>query len=703
MHKEEFTSFDVAAAVRELKEAILNARVSNVYQLDEKTLLFKLRSGETIYRLVLEAGKRLNLTSYALEKPLVPPAFCMALRKFLRNSLLTNIEQYEFERVILLNFSGKLGNFRLVLELFGEGNIILVDGENKIVQALHYRRMRDRNIIRGETFRFAPPSGQNPVKVSVQNLAEGLKGFGEVEVVRALARFLGIGGVYAEEVLLRLGIEKTTKCTSLSPQQVEAIHNCLHGMLSQVFEEKLEPCIVLGEDGTFVDVIPLRLKRYDGLKHQPFNSFNEALDEFYAKTEALERAAAEKKAAEQLTQEAERLKRVLAEQEKALKDAEQKAEKYRQMGDTIYAYSGELQTLLNKFLTEKRTGKEWDEIVSETLSKKREGLKPYTFFESFDKQRLVLNLCIDDLHFGIDIQKDLFANAAKFYEKAKLAKRKLEGAKAALEETRRKLSEIEAKIREAEALERAIPARAIEELAKRKVKPRKWFEKFKWFTTSDGFLVLAGKDATSNEALIKKYTTPEDIVFHADLVGAPFVVVKTEGKKPTEKCLQEAAEFAAAHSRGWREGFATVDVYWVKPEQLSKAGASGEYVPRGAFTITGTRNWMRNTPLKIAIGVQFNEADEATFIGGPVDAIKAKTKIYTVLVPGENSGKQLLKQVLKALAEKAPKEKREKILKASIEQIRELIPYCKGTITAEDPPKFLEGARENRVKNSSIF
>ncbi|MEM2567795.1 MAG: ribosome rescue protein RqcH [Candidatus Bathyarchaeia archaeon] len=684
MHKEEFTSFDVAAAVRELKEAILNARVSNIYQLDENTLFFKLRSGETVYGLVLEAGKRLNLTSYALEKPLVPPAFCMALRKFLRNSLLTSIEQYEFDRVVLFDFSGKLGNFRLVLELFGEGNIILVDGENKIVQALRYRWMRDRNIIRGETFRFAPPSGQNPAKVSVKALAEGLKSFGEVEVVRALARFLGIGGVYAEEVLLRLGIEKTTNCGSLSLQQVEAVHQCLHEMLSQVLKGKLEPCIVLGEDGAFVDVTPLRLKRYEGLKHQPFKSFNEALDEFYAKTEALERAAAENKAAEQLTLEAERLKRVLAEQEKALKDAEQKAEKYRQIGDTIYAYSNELQTLLNKFLTEKKAGREWDEIVSETLFKKREGLKPYMFFESFDKQRLILNLCIDGLHFSIDIQKDLFANAAQFYERAKLARRKLEGAKAALEETRRKLSEIEAKIREAEALERATPAKAMEELAKRKVKPRKWFEKFKWFTTSDGFLVLAGKDATSNEALIKKYTAPEDIVFHADVVGAPFVVVKTEGKKPTEKCLQEAAEFAAAHSRGWREGFASVDVYWVKPEQLSKTGASGECVPRGAFTVSGTRNWMRNIPLKIAVGVQFNEADEPSFIGGPVNAIKAKTKIYTVIAPGEIVGKQFLKQVLKTLAGKAPKEKHEKILKASIEHIRELIPYCKGTIVAED-------------------
>ena len=682
MHKEEFTSFDVAAAVRELKEAILNSRVSNIYQLDEKTLLFKLRRGESVYRLVLEAGKRLNLTSYALEKPLVPPAFCMSLRKFLRNTLLKSVEQYEFERVVLFNFSGKLSDFRLVLELFGEGNIILLDGENKILQALRFRRMRDRNIIRGESFRFPPPSGKNPTKIDLQALYEGMRSLGDVEVVRALARFLGIGGVYAEEILQRLGIEKATKCSSLSQSQTEAIYNCLQSLLSKVLNGKLEPCIVLGEDGSFLDVTPLRLKRYEGLKHQVYSSFNEALDEFYTKTETLERAVAEKKT-EELKREAERLKRVIAEQEKALKEEEQKAEKYRRIGDIIYAYSSELQILLNKLLTDKKAGKSWDEILSEVLSGKRAGLKPYTFFESFDKQGLILNLCVEGLHFGIDARKDLFSNAAKFYERAKLAKRKLEGAKTALEETRRKLSEVEAKIHEAEAMEKAMPAKAVEELAKRKVKSRRWFEKFRWFTTSDDFLVVAGKDAVSNEVLIKKYTAPEDIVFHADVVGAPFVVVKTEGKRPTEQCLREAAEFAAAHSRGWQEGFAAVDVYWIKPSQLSKAGGSGEYVPRGAFTISGSRNWMRNIPLKIAVGVLFNEAGEASFIGGAVTAVKAKTKIYTVIVPGETSGKQLLKQILQSLAEKAPREKREKILKASIEQIRELIPYSKGRIIAE--------------------
>ncbi|MEM2440642.1 MAG: NFACT family protein, partial [Candidatus Bathyarchaeia archaeon] len=344
MQKAEFSSFDVTALVRELKESILNARVSNIYQLDEATLLFKLRLGENIFRLVLEAGRRLNLTSYSLEKTLVPPAFCMALRKYLRNSTLASIEQHRFERIVIFTFARKSGEFKLVVELFGEGNIILVNGEKKILHALRYKRMRDRNILRGEPFAFPPPSGQNPLEIDPQTFIEGLKIFGKTEVVRALARFLGIGGVYAEEVLLRLGIDKTTPCSSLNSSQMEEIYKCLEGLIRQVLEGKLEPCIVFDEKGEFLDVAPLRLKRYEGLKHQFYNSFNEALDEFYTKIKALEKVEA-KKEDEILKREIKRLRRIVAEQEKALQEAEQKAEKYRRTGDLIYTYSSELQTL----------------------------------------------------------------------------------------------------------------------------------------------------------------------------------------------------------------------------------------------------------------------------------------------------------------------------------------------------------------------
>lgn len=684
MQKEEFRSFDVAAVVRELKDTIVNSRVSNIYQLDGKTVIFKLRGrGENVFRLVLEAGKRLNLTSYTLEKPTVPPAFCMALRKYLRNSWLTNVEQYMFERIVIFTFTNKASVFRLVLELFGEGNIILINSENKIVQALHYKRMRDRNILRGETFHFPPSSTQNPLEITRQTFLEGLRDFGDVEVVRALARFLGIGGVYAEEVLLRLGMDKTTPCSRLEASQIEDIYNCLHGLISQVLEGKLEPCIVLDEKGGFLDVTPLRLKLYDGLEHQFYRRFNEALDEFYTKTKVLERAAAGKKT-EEVKREVERLQRVLAEQEESLKEAEQKAQMYKQIGDLIYAHSGELQTLMRKFLEDKKAGKDWDVIISEVLAGKRAGLKPNMFFESFDKQRLVLTVSVNGLRFGLDLRKDLFANAAKFYERAKAVRRKLEGVKTALHETRKRLLEAEAKLRKVKAAEQITPTMIVKELAKRKIKQKKWFEKFRYFTSSDGFLVVVGKDAISNEVLIKKYTKPEDIVFHADIVGAPFVVVKTGGKTPSEQCLREAAEFAAAYSRGWREGFTSVDVYWVKPSQLSKMGGSGEYVPRGAFVVSGSRNWMRGIPLKLAVGVLFDEeTDEPSFINGTVDAVKAKTSTYVTVIPGDTGGKELLKQVLKVLATKTSKEKREKVLKTSIETIRDFIPYVKGRILTE--------------------
>jgi hypothetical protein len=142
--------------------------------------------------------------------------------------------------------------------------------------------------------------------------------------------------------------------------------------------------------------------------------------------------------------------------------------------------------------------------------------------------------------------------------------------------------------------------------------------------------------------------------------------------------LCEAGEFAAAFSRAWREGFGSAEVYWVKPEQLSKSGPSGEHVSHGAFAVSGKRNWMRSVPLKLAIGVVAD--GEVRFVGGPVEAVKAKTKAYVTIGPGDVASKELLKQILRALMLKLPKEQREKVGKASIERIREFVPYAKGRL-----------------------
>jgi predicted ribosome quality control (RQC) complex YloA/Tae2 family protein len=678
LRKKEFTSFDVAVAVHELKEALANSRVNNIYQFNAKTILLKLhKTDNPPLRLVMEAGRRLHLTAYALKPPHVPPAFCMALRKHLRGAWIDNVEQYEFERVVTIHFKTKTGVLRLILELFGEGNIILTGEKGEILQALIFKRMRDRNIIRKEVFQFPPSIGKNPFKVAREELEEALKDLGDVEVVRAIARFLGVGGIYAEEILLRANVEKTKHCNALNSAEVDAIFDGLQSLLSTVSGFKTEPNIVLAEDGSFLDVVPFKLKRYEAFRSQQYSSFNETLDEFYLRATAAEKAVASVEV-DKLTREAERLKRIIAEQEKALREDESKAEHNKRIGDVIYAHSSELQALLDRFAAAKREGKDWNALISEVLSAKGSGVAPDAFVESFGARNLVVNVCVDDLRFSLNLRRTLFENAAKYYELGKKAKQKSAGALTALEDSRRKLGEVEQRVHEAEALKTVKPMEVMEELVKRKVKRKEWYEKFRWFTSSDGFLVVAGKDAVSNEVLVKKYTKPHDAVFHADVTGAPFVVVKTEGKAPSEQALREAGEFAAAFSRAWREGAGSADVYWVKPEQLSKSGPSGEYVPHGAFAVSGKRNWMRSVPLQLAIGVVGGE--KLRFVGGPVEAVKAKTKAYVTLVPGDVAGKKFLNQILQALSLKLPKEQREKVGKASIEQVREFVPYTKGQL-----------------------
>lgn len=679
MPKKEFTSFDVAAAVKELKGFILDSRVNNIYQFDPKTVLFKLhKTNMPPIRLVIEAGRRLHSTAYAEESPAEPPPFCMMLRQYLRDSWLDNIEQYEFERIVVLSFRTKTGVLKLTVELFGDGNLILTNPENVIIQAMFFKRMRDRNILHGETFQFPPASGKNPFKTSEAEFQKALKDAGDVEVVRTLARLVGVGGVYSEEILLGANVEKTLHCKDLTDADVSQVFSVLQGLLSNLSSGKLEPCIVLGQDESYLDVVPFKLKRYESYQTKGFATFNEALDEFFLKVTTAEKAMASVEV-DKLQVEAKRLKRMVADQEKALTEDESKMERDKTIGNAIYAHFNELEGFINKLVYANQHGADWSNVIAQALADKKAGKTPEVFIEGFDAKNLAVNFFMDDLHFSLNVRHTIFDNANEYYERGKRAKQKSAGTITALEDSKRKLAKIERQLAEAEEIRNLKPAEMLEALAKRKMETKEWYEKFRWFISSDGFLVVAGKDTVSNEVLIKKYTQPDDVVFHAEITGSPFVVVKTEGKLVSDAVLREAGEYAAAFCRAWRENLGSADVYWVKPDQLSKSGPSGESVPHGAFFIVGKRNWMRNTPLRTAVGAVVNE--EAKFVGGAVDAVRARSKAFVVLVPGDLAGKELLKTVLKTIMFKLSKEQREALGKTSIEQIREFIPYTKGAIT----------------------
>lgn len=184
------------------------------------------------------------------------------------------------------------------------------------------------------------------------------------------------------------------------------------------------------------------------------------------------------------------------------------------------------------------------------------------------------------------INRSVHDNAAHYYELAKEAKKKAKGAEKAIEETKRQMKKVAKK--------------KTQEKKVRVKREKKWFEIFHWFYTSEGKLVIGGKNAQQNDIVYKKHMEDNDLFFHADIQGGSAVILK-RGVDSTEEEIRETVQFAASFSNAWKNGNASVDVYSVKKEQLSKHSTGG-YVPAGAFAISGKREWFRNSKLGLKIG-----------------------------------------------------------------------------------------------------
>jgi predicted ribosome quality control (RQC) complex YloA/Tae2 family protein len=666
--KLELTSFDTAALVYELNKKIIGARIENVYQTNPLTLIFRLHQpNQPTLQLLIEAGKRAHLTSYVLSKPLTPPAFCMALRKHLRNGRITEVQQHEFERVITIKIGTREGTFLLVTELFGDGNMILVSPHDTILYALTYRKMRDRNILRGETFKHAPSSGKNPLNLNPQDF-DAIKNYGHLEVVRALTKLLSIGGLYAEEILQRAEVDKNTSCEALTKQQIDAIFAQTQALLSKITAGEFEPYVVVDEKNEWIDVIPFPLKRYGNLTLKPFKSFNEALDEYYFKMVTIEKVSDTEK---EFTRELAKLQRTLEDQQKTIEGSKRIIEQNKAIGNLIYAHLGELQLLAQRIMEEKRLDKTWEQIITDIEKEKQGRRTPFIYFQSLDSKHRVLTVSIENTTFTLDLTRSIQSNAAGYYERAKKTEKKQEGAKKALHETQTKIQELQKHLME--------KTEKVFEEAPPKKKEKAWYEKFRWFISSDGFLVIGGRDATTNEIIIKKHTEPTDIVFHADIAGAPFVVIKIEGKTPSEQTIHEAAQLAASYSKAWRELFHAIDVFWVHPDQLSKSPPPGQYLEKGSFIIHGKKNYLRKIPLSIAIGIIIKE-NQTTVVGGPTEFVKKQTTHYVEVIPGQESSSSLARHIRKLMVEKAPAEWRKQILVTPLEEIQKFIPSGKGAI-----------------------
>jgi hypothetical protein len=211
---------------------------------------------------------------------------------------------------------------------------------------------------------------------------------------------------------------------------------------------------------------------------------------------------------------------------------------------------------------------------------------------------------------------------------------------------------------------------------------KRWYEKFRWFRTFNNTLVLGGRDAGSNQQLIRKYLEESDLFFHADFSGAPVVVVRTEGQEVTEQELQEIATFAVSYSRAWKAGWSGADTYWVRSDQVSLSAPSGEFLPKGSVMVRGERNYVRNAPVRVAIGLMVEE-DFPIIIAGPESSIQLQTKVLVRLIPGKMKVSDAAKQLRKQFASQVPELIRGQVQAMNLDEIIAALPPGPVTFVSE--------------------
>ncbi|MCA9485834.1 MAG: DUF814 domain-containing protein, partial [Nanoarchaeota archaeon] len=81
------------------------------------------------------------------------------------------------------------------------------------------------------------------------------------------------------------------------------------------------------------------------------------------------------------------------------------------------------------------------------------------------------------------------------------------------------------------------------------------YQKYKWFFTSTGKLVVGGKSSIQNDELLKKLKRSgrEHVIMHTSAPGSPFSIIIADIKEVKPSDVEETAIFTGCFSRAWRE------------------------------------------------------------------------------------------------------------------------------------------------------
>ena len=535
---------------REMSDALIGSRVSQIYQPARDELVFAFRTPEGAKKVLirLSDAPRVHITTGSIENPPVPPMLCMLLRKRLGGARLDDITQPGNERVLCLHFEavneiGDREKLRLYIEIMGRySNVVLTDGEDRVidtVRRIDFSVSEERVLLPKMPYELPRMQDKLCIEASApEAIAERIAQLGGDD--RAVLHTIqGISPIIARELCYRAEGSDMFTCVSALKEMVE--------------EGRGEPTLVCKADGSPMDFCFMDIRQYEGaLRVQRFDSFGALLDTFFSDRDRLARMKAKSADIGKLLSNAvDRLSRKINLQKADLKKCADR-EQLRIKGDLLQANlyrieRGAAAVTVENFYAEDNAPLtiRLDPTVSPAMNAQR-------FYKAYNKAKTREIMLAEQI------------------EKATQEIAYLESVRDILSrcETEAELSAVRAELREQGYLKTQKNA------VKRKEKPLPPIE----YQSADGFRILVGRNNKQNDQLTLHTAHKNDMWLHTKGIHGTHVIIVSDGRQITDAAILEAARIAAAHSKGRDSAQVPVDYTLVKNVSKPNGALPGKVI-----------------------------------------------------------------------------------------------------------------------------
>lgn len=594
----ELSGIELRYLINEIRSKVTSGYyVSGINAITKNSLLLKLHhpTQEDIMLVLSTRGTWITRLRF---KPVEENKLENVAQREIERAKLESIEQAGSERIVSMKFRHPDDRVRIVIcEFFGEGNLAICDENMQIIAILNTIEVRHRTLNVGLRYAYPPARGVDVFEITLDQMLSLRNEAKNLDVLRWIGRSISMPKKFVEEIAKRAGIEVDKMAGRLTDEEVKKIYSTIKNLVNDVSTGKdHDPMVILAGE-KLLEALPIMTGEAAKASTRKVASYMEAVDEVLS-SEILDIGRSSKTV--ELDRQIAVLGHDLDEQNKAKEKVIQKSAAIRKLAEELMELS----------YRNPDDGKIHDALAANSASMvKEKGMK---YVEIAGEQ--------------VEMQPNLAKVSSMLFARAK----EMERGNASIEESRIKIL---AQIAKLQGQTAAIHKKVIvkEQIAK------EWYERYRWFVTTDGVLAIGGRDASSNSALIRKHLTEADIVFHAEVHGSPFFIVKNaatsarEGK--IEPSLQQVAKATVSFSSAWKNGLSSADAYWVMPDQVKKGAPTGQFLPKGSFVIEGKRNYLKGIEIRLAIGIVRLEG-KVTLVCGPEESIKRRAIFYAVLLQG---------------------------------------------------------------------